>query len=129
MKNLGTTKFTIYGRFPGMNEIISSNRYSRFAGAGQKKKCTHSVISAIREAKLSPVDSLPVKLELTFYEPNNRRDVDNIIGGGMKFIMDGIVKAGILPDDSRKYVTGYSAYVKTDKEKPRIEIEIKCDNI
>ncbi len=59
---------------------------------------------------------------ITYYFPNRiRRDPDNYAG---KFINDGLVKAGVLEDDSFNNI---HLVLKGDydKENPRTEIEIK----
>jgi Holliday junction resolvase RusA-like endonuclease len=44
-----------------------------------------------------------VRVRVVWNEPNRRRDPDNV-QAGIKFILDGIVKAGILPNDGWKNV-------------------------
>ena len=46
----------------------------------------------------------PVIVKIDFYEKTKRRDVDNIIAGGSKVILDTLVNHKIIKDDSRKYV-------------------------
>ena len=54
----------------------------------------------------------------------------NLIQGVMlitfatKFIQDSLVRTGILEDDSRKYINQVNHSVFTDKQNPRIEVEI-----
>ena len=119
MKN----KFTIYGRLPSLNEYVLANRGNKYAGASMKKHTEKLICKAIRESGIKH-HSEPVTLSIDWYEPNNRRDLDNI-QFGTKFIQDAMVKAGILTDDSRKYVVGLEHHVFTDKENPRIEVEIR----
>lgn len=42
-----------------------------------------------------------VVIIITWYEPDERRDPDNIMAG-QKFILDGLVAAGTIPNDSQK---------------------------
>lgn len=72
---------------------------------------------------LEKVDRYPIGLKIKWYEPNNRRDIDNITFG-TKFILDSMVCMGIIEDDSRKYVDSIEHVVYTDKDNPRIEVEI-----
>lgn len=51
------------------------------------------------------------------------RDPDNITGG-QKFILDGLVRGGVIPDDSQKYIAGIIHRFRVDKRKPRVEVEI-----
>lgn len=66
----------------------------------------------------------PVTVNILWVEKDKRRDVDNIQFGA-KFILDSLVNLNILPDDSRQFVCGINNTVITDKNNPRIEIEVK----
>tara|TARA_R100001594_G_scaffold19704_2_gene38367 strand:- start:985 stop:1383 length:399 start_codon:yes stop_codon:yes gene_type:complete len=80
---------------------------------------------AMTEAGVDKLDG-KVHVEYMFY--NNRNvDVDNLIFG-MKATLDGIVNAGLIPDDSPSYVkiTGDFEKCKKSEEKTIITIsEIK----
>ncbi len=56
-----------------------------------------------------------------FFPSNARRDPDNYSG---KFIMDGLVSAGILVDDSFEHVELKLIKGGVDKKAPRVEVEI-----
>ena len=120
-------KFTIEGRLSGLNEYTNACRNNRYSGNNMKKKNQESVIKGIlkgvRERSLCWVYKYPVKIKITWYEPNKRRDIDNVTFG-TKFILDALVQKEILKDDSQKYVNGIEHIVLTDKENPRIEVEI-----
>ena len=49
----------------------------------------------------------PVRLNFIWYEKTKRRDPDNV-ASAKKFILDALQKQGILPNDSRKYIYGFS---------------------
>lgn len=89
-----------------------------------KKDNDNLVRWSIRASKLKPVTSYPVDLEIIWYEKDRRRDSDNI-NSGVKFILDGLVAEGILEADGRKQVRDIGHKVRTDRENPRIEVEIK----
>lgn len=63
-------------------------------------------------------------ITVTFFEKDYRRDTDNILGG-LKYILDGLVNAGIIVDNGRKYVDLSVNPVMVDRKNPRIEIEIE----
>ena len=117
-------KFTIQGKLISLNEYINTERTNRYAAAKLKKDQQELIGWAIKQYKLTPITKYPVILNITWYEKNNRRDTDNIVFA-KKFLMDSLVNQGILTDDSRKYVVGFNELIKTDKEYPRIEVEIK----
>lgn len=117
--------FTIPGRLDGLNEYTSACRSSRYAGAEMKRKNQKICFRAIRRAeklgKVSRPESFPVFVSVRWYEGNRRRDVDNITFA-VKFILDAMVQAGVLPDDSREYVCSIQHQVLVDSSDPRIEV-------
>lgn len=126
MKNI--YKFTIYGRLDGLNEYTKSNRYNRYAG-GKMKKDNEQIIAgfisnALDEGLLKRNIDIPVKISIDWYEPNERRDIDNIVFA-QKFIFDALVQNDILEDDNRKCIKEITHKVFTDKDNPRIEVSIE----
>ena len=117
-------KIVVQGRLPGINDIVSASRTNRYKANSEKKKAQLLVCHAIGNRKRLSCNK-PVVVHLTYYEPNNRRDVDNITGGGNKVILDALVEMGVIVDDSRKWVKQVHPLVYTDAKNPRIEIEIK----
>ena len=112
-------KFEIPGRLPGLNEIIEAAK-SHF-GAYAKMKQTYTDMVAWLAKKLPAYKR--VVLVITWYEPDRRRDPDNIMAG-QKFIMDGLVAAGTIPNDSQKYMRGIMHRFEVDRQNPRVEVEI-----
>ena len=43
----------------------------------------------------------------------------------VKFILDGMVELGTIPDDGQKYVKGISHELHLDRKNPRVEVEIE----
>lgn len=119
-------RFVIYGKLPGLNDYTKANRSNRFMANKMKqdiqKNICRYIVMALR-VTLEKVDRYPIGLTIKWYEPNNRRDIDNITFG-TKFILDSMVCMGIIENDSRKYVDSIEHSVFTDKENPRIEVEI-----
>jgi Holliday junction resolvase RusA-like endonuclease len=116
-------QFEIPGRLPGTNEIIDAAKkkarnYKEYA----VMKAEYTELVAWLAKKLPKYNK--INLTITWYEPDNRRDPDNIMGG-QKFIMDGLVRAGIIKDDSRKYVKSITHHFETDRNNPRVEVEIE----
>lgn len=119
-----TQRFTIYGKLPGMNEYTNAQRNNRFQGAGLKRSSQKLVEAHIRNAKLKPMKN-PVMLRYSFYEPNRRRDMDNISGFAHKVVQDALVRIGILRNDGWSCIKGYTDSFMVDVKNPRIEVEIK----
>lgn len=66
-----------------------------------------------------------MKSRYTWYEPNKRRDKDNISSFGRKVIQDALVQCGVLEGDGWKHVAGFSDRFEVDKTNPRIEVLIR----
>ena len=120
-------RFVIYGKLPGLNDYTRANRGNKYLANKMKqdiqKNICKYIVFGVSMKDLKKVDRYPIGLTIKWYEPNNRRDIDNITFG-TKFILDSMVCMGIIEDDSRKYVDSIEHVVYTDKENPRIEVEI-----
>lgn len=74
-----------------------------------------------------------VTCTVTFYEDTMRRDDDNVISG-CKYLLDGLVTAGIIKDDSPKYLhlkaeRFQSKLLVDGKKVPYITIEIEKSDV
>ena len=94
----------IPGCLPGMNEIIDTARTHWAKSAEQKQNYTDLVASYCVLNRLKPMKR--VWLSITYHEKNQRRDPDNI-AAGKKFILDGLVQAGVLANDGHAQVAGF----------------------
>lgn len=113
----------IPGRFPSLNDYIAAERKNRHIAAKMKRDETKRVADIAANSDM-PTFEKPVHVYFTWVEPNRRRDVDNV-AFAHKFILDGLVEAGVLKGDSRKYVTGFYDYFgKTDKDNPHVSVLI-----
>lgn len=100
---------------------ISKKHWSKYAA--MKRQYTNA-IAALAKAELQPVEVYPVRIFCDWYCRNRRKDCDNI-AHGKKNILDGLVKAGVLRDDSFKCVAELRDRFFVDRENPRIEVRIK----
>ena len=94
-------------KFPSLNEYINAERRNRFAAAKIKKEWTERVMDIVLAQTLGdkkPNLKFPTAVRFIVHEQNQRRDIDNVSAMVSKFCLDGMVKAGLLPDDSQKYV-------------------------
>lgn len=118
-----TYKFTIRGTLPGLNELIEAERRNRYAGAALKKQSESVVMHAARSlGKMRFTE--PVYMVYHWYEPNRRRDKDNISSFGRKVIQDALVKSKILQNDGWNNIIGFEDRFEVDKKNPRIVVEI-----
>lgn len=90
-----------------------------------KKEIEEVIGWSIRQALASKTlhkPSGPVILNIEWHEKTKRRDADNI-ASAKKFILDALVKTGVLVDDSRKYVKGFYDVIIDDK-KDFVKVEL-----
>lgn len=121
-------KITIEGRFPSMNDFIDANRITRGKfnkGNELKKQTQETMLSSLLVAQKGLKIDKPIYLHYEFYEPNKKRDLDNVSAFFIKCFQDALVKAGIIENDTQKHIQGFSVDFFTDRERPRIEIEIE----
>jgi len=110
---------------PGLNDLLAEASRHPMAYNKLKKQCEMVIISQIRRQLGRYKAQNRVFPVYTFYEPKKgqKRDYDNVSAGGRKIVNDALVKAGVLQDDSPKYLLfGESKFVYS--EKPGIVIEL-----
>lgn len=114
----------IAGRLDNMNDYTSACRTNQYKGAKLKQKNENVVKQAIYEQIGRLRIKNPVRMLYRWYEPNKRRDLDNISAFGRKVIQDALVDTRVLQDDGWRYVKGFQDEFYVDKGNPRIEVEI-----
>lgn len=112
-------KLTIPGTLPGLNEIIDAakghwNNY-------REMKELHTNHVAWRAKRLPAIQS--ADLIITWYCKDKRKDKDNIMAG-TKFILDGLQKANVIPNDGWTEIRDITNRFRVDKLEPRVEVEI-----
>lgn len=116
--------FTIPGRLDGLNDYTAANRTNPHKGGKAKRDNELLVISCIRHQLRGIHITDPVLIYYHFYEKDMRRDGDNIVSCGAKFIQDSLTKTQVLQEDNRKCIPNFYHDVSVDKENPRIEVTI-----
>ena len=105
--------------FTHLNEWIAAERANKYKASKIKKEETYIAYLAFRGVKIQT----PCKIKFTWYVKNKRRDLDNL-GFSKKYILDGMVKAGAIPNDNLTHIIGLEdSYVIAAKEGVEIEIE------
>lgn len=103
-----------------LNTYVHSMNNSRWGGNSIKKSDTEFVkMTCINTFEITK----PVKLHFTWFVPDHKKDPDNI--AFKKSIMDGLVLAGVIVNDTQRYIKGFTDDFILDKENPRIEIEFE----
>lgn len=111
------------GRLPGLNDMIAAMNRNRFKGNELKQETQRDLRWEFLLQANGRKTAGKSLVTVHFFEPNARRDEDNVIAG-CKYILDTLKGAEIIPDDSPKYVH-LLPEVFIDRKDPRIEIEIK----
>lgn len=120
-----SARFTIAGRMCGLNDYVAAERTNRFKAAGIKQRETERArVACVAQGVPSFPPDRPVRVRFTWYERDRRRDVDNV-AFAKKFVLDGMVLAGVIRDDSRRYVAATADDVLTDRDDPRVEVEVE----
>lgn len=107
---------TIEGRFPGQNDLIGKNRMGWQVGAAVKKDYTGwaqmHFMNAIRTGSFTARQGRS-DISVVWHEQTLKRDHDNILAG-LKFILDGAIKAGAIPGDGQKHIGEIKSEVVKD---------------
>lgn len=110
---------TIPGQLTNLNKYINAERTSRYAAARIKKEETDRCTWAFKGIK--PITKPPITIDFKWYVPNKRQDPDNV-AFAKKFILDGMVKAGVIPNDGMNWILTLTDFFLFDKENPRVEV-------
>lgn len=122
---MGMKKLVIPGRLPGLNEAFEAARTNRHIEAKTRNSFESLIVWSAKRCLNGWKPSGAVILHYTFYEPNKRRDKDNIAGYAMKLIQDSLVKAGYLRGDGWQYIDNFTFAWAVDKSRPRVEVDIE----
>lgn len=109
--------FIIKQKLPSLNDYTAACRSNKYQGAKFKAEIEEAISWYIRQALSSETLRKPqgaVIIRFEWHEKTKKRDADNI-ASAKKFILDALVKMGVLEDDSRKYVKGFYDTVIDDK--------------
>jgi hypothetical protein len=110
---------------PALNEIIAAKGFGRRATGGKyaamKKLWTTTVAGLAAEQGLTPWED-GAHIRLTLAEPNKRRDPDGACSGAGKFALDGLVTAGVLPNDGWGHVLSLSYRWFLDPKEPGVRV-------
>lgn len=111
-------KYVIYSIPPSNNKYIG--RRAEWEYQKIKKEWAALIRCLCKPKPPAPLKGVTVTLKY-YFPDSRRRDPDNYSG---KMILDGLVKAGVIADDSFANIDLILS-AGTDKEKPRVEIRIE----
>lgn len=120
MKNELSTAFSgdyheIHTPMVTLNEYINKCRAKCYAANSIKQKIQAKIAM---EITLMPMYLQPIAIVFIWFEPNLRRDLDNI-SFEKKFILDTMVKLRKIRNDSPKYVRAFVDKFQYSKGNPR----------
>ncbi|MGN0423546.1 MAG: RusA family crossover junction endodeoxyribonuclease [Lachnospiraceae bacterium] len=118
-------RLTIQGKLDNLNDYIAACRTNQYKGSNVKNHNENKVKCAIYEQLGRLRISKPVYMTYRWYEPDRRRDLDNISSFGRKVIQDALVHTKVLKNDGWKEITGFRDEFYVDSKNPRIEVDIK----
>lgn len=105
-------KVTIPMKLPSLNEYINVCRTNPYKASKYKKDIERDI--SVFLSRLPKFDK-PISIHFHWVEENKKRDLDNI-AFSKKFILDAMVKCGVLTDDSRRYITAFTDTFEYGKE-------------
>lgn len=116
-------KLVIPGTLPGLNQYIDACNESRYKANVMKRKAETTIMWAAKSQLRGVRFNRPVIMRYTWYEPNKKRDKDNI-AFAKKFVQDALVRVGVLKNDGWAHIEDFSDKFFVDSKRPRVEVEI-----
>lgn len=118
--------FYIYQKLPNLNEFRAEIARNKYKGGQLKNEVEDSIITCImyaqRQGTLKPIEKYPVQINCVWGLVNKKMDLDNR-RSSVKFILDAMQKAGVIPNDSQKYICGlFDEYKQTSQDYVKVEI-------
>lgn len=120
-------KLVVTGEISSFNRYISLERSNRFAAAALKKTETAKIAMLCKQQKLLP--QVIEEVWFIYYHSSKRKDYDNT-EYNQKYIWDGLVVAGIIPNDTQEFTPKTRIHQhRYDKSNPRIEVFIHTSKV
>lgn len=121
-----TYKIVIPGELPDLNTIIAESKRGRgkWQPYNEMKQEHTNIVAWIAKSEIKK-QLKKIDLTITWICKNRRKDKDNIMAGGLKMILDGLVVAGVIKNDGWSEIGSINNHFEVDKDNPRIEVEIR----
>ena len=118
--------FTIDGTMPSLNEYLAEVGRNPRLGGRLKRDYVNTIIQYLRLSEYRHYQAKnPVIIHYVFYEPNMKRDHDNVASVASKFIQDALRDVEVIADDGWNQVLNYTHDFYLDRDNPRIEVYIE----
>ena len=124
----------------GLNELIGYSRTHKNMAARIEREnvewCAWHIKQAMAQQGWPPMltreSARPCQVAVTFVEANRRRDVSNIVGGGLKYLLDALSRprggkggAAAIYDDSVAWLQSCVPHVRVDRDNPGIYVIVQ----
>ena len=114
----------IPGELPGLNQYSNAERSNRYEAGRAKRDSTNLCAMCIKAAMNEGLEVHgKIDIHCHWYMKNRKKDKDNI-RFAIKFIQDGMMKAGLLENDGWDQIGDYFDEFSVDKDNPHIEVKI-----
>ena len=117
--------FTIPGVMPSLNEYLAACNRNPHVGAKMKRENTNIACLCIRSGLKRWNAKNKIILHYHIYEPNMKRDHDNVLSTTCKFVQDALIKTGVIENDGWKNIENFTHDWFIDKVNPRTEVWIE----
>lgn len=116
--------YTILGQLAALNEHDKANRTNRYGGARLKDRMTTIVGTCVMG---KPEIEKPCRIKFIWHI-STAHDPDNLRFAA-KYVLDGLVHAGILPNDNQTWVRGFDGddFVKVPKGQEQVIVEVRYE--
>lgn len=115
--------FFIPGDFTSLNNYIRAERGHLHQAARIKRKETNLVAFECRN--MQQIQQYPVQISFHWVCKDRRTDKDNIRFAA-KYVLDGLIQAGVLRDDGWEEIDSFGGDTfEVDKDNPGVEVTIK----
>jgi len=116
---------TFESKIPTLNEYINVERTNRYGAASMKKSATTGcMVESLNYRGLIDPNGL-YDVVACWETADNKLDPDNVYFG-IKFVLDGMVKAGIINNDGRKNIRNINNKIDTTGKRKLILTLIKA---
>ena len=122
----GMPHFTIEGTMPSLNEYLAETGRRPQIGGKLKREYINMAIQYMRLTEFRYYQAFkPIIIHYVFYEPNKKRDHDNVFAFASKCIQDALQDCDIIPNAGWEQILNFTHDFYLDRDNPRIEVYIE----
>ena len=118
-------KIIVSATLPSLNEYLAACGRNPRIGGKMKAQAKFVINCAVRKCIGKWHTDKKIIIHYHFYEPNMKRDKDNIFAFTSKTVQDSLQECNVIDNDGWKNVENFTHDFFVDKVNPRIEIYIE----